>query len=123
MNFKIDENLPVEVAGRLQAAGYDAQTVLMQGMGGETDSVLAEVCQREGRALVTLDLDFADLRAYPPADYPGIIVLRLPRQDKDTVLVVVERLLQALEQEPLAGHLWIVEEHRLRMRGGLDAVP
>ena len=78
---------------------------------------MAMVCQREGRAVVTLDLDFADLRAYPPSDYAGIIVLRLARLDKPRVLSVLQRLLPLLESEPLAGKLWIVEEASVRVRG------
>jgi hypothetical protein len=31
---------------------------------------------------VTLDLDFANIRAYPPGKHAGIVVLRLKHQDK-----------------------------------------
>ena len=60
--------------------------------------------------VVTLDLDFADIRAYPPADHAGIIVFRLTLLDKFHVLSVLQRLLPVLEHEPLAGKLWIVDE-------------
>ena len=116
MRFKVDENLPLEVAERLRACGHDAQTVLEQELGGSDDSRLAALCQREGRALVTLDMDFADIRAYPPADLPGLIVLRLGRQDKMTVLSVLAQLIEVLRSESLTGKLWIVEESRVRIR-------
>jgi predicted nuclease of predicted toxin-antitoxin system len=116
LKFKIDENLPVEAAEVLAAAGNDAVTVPDQRMGGAPDPDLANVCRREDRAILTLDLDFADIRAYPPGDYPGIIVLRLVRLDKPRLLAVIRRLLPMLKQEPLAGHLWIVEEARVRIR-------
>jgi predicted nuclease of predicted toxin-antitoxin system len=77
---------------------------------------VASVCQQEGRILVTLDLDFADIRTYPPADYSGIIVLRLSRLGKARVLSAVSRMLPTLEQEPLAGRLWIVDENTVRIR-------
>ncbi|MDC7217410.1 MAG: DUF5615 family PIN-like protein [Spirochaetales bacterium] len=67
--FKIDENLPVEVAEMLKAAGDDAMTILDQSMVGELDPKVASVCKSEGRALVTLDLDFSDIRTYPPAEF------------------------------------------------------
>ena len=60
MQFKVDENLPIEVAELLKKAGHDATTVVEQRLGGEADAEIASVCQREGRALVTLDTDFAD---------------------------------------------------------------
>jgi predicted nuclease of predicted toxin-antitoxin system len=117
VRFKVDENLPVEVAEVLRQAGHDTVTVLEQRYGGSADARLVALCQQEGRALVTLDLDFADIRAYPPASYPGLIVLRLGRQDKPYVLSVLARLVQVFRTEPLEGYLWIVEENRIRVRG------
>ena len=55
MKFKIDENLPVELADLLQQAGYDAVTVNQQKLSGEKDLILFDICQQEGRVLVTLD--------------------------------------------------------------------
>jgi predicted nuclease of predicted toxin-antitoxin system len=115
--FKVDENLPTEVAEVLRSAGHNAVTVGDQRMVGQPDTDVATVCQAEGRAVVTLDLDFADIRVYPPRDYAGIIVLRLARLDKPHVLSVVQRLAPVLEHEPLAGKLWIVEETSVRVRG------
>jgi predicted nuclease of predicted toxin-antitoxin system len=79
MRFKVDENLPIEMAQKLRSAGYDAMTVLEQRMGGEPDTNLYRVCQAEQRVLVTLDLDFSDIRSYPPVKSAGIIVLRFAR--------------------------------------------
>lgn len=67
MRFKVDENLPIEVAELLRQSVYDATTVLEQGHGSSADTRLATLCQQEGRVLLTLDMDFADIRAYPPA--------------------------------------------------------
>ena len=71
MKFKIDENLPVEVAEQLQQANYDALTVYDQEVVGAIDESIAKVCLAEEGILVTLDLDFSDIRAYPPEEYPG----------------------------------------------------
>ena len=117
MRFKVDENLPVEVAEMLQQAGHDAATALEQHLGGSDDAQLAALCQLESRILVTLDMDFSDIRSYPPTEYPGLVVLRLRQQDKPHVLDVFMHLLQVLHQEPIEGHLWIVEENRIRIRG------
>jgi predicted nuclease of predicted toxin-antitoxin system len=116
MKFKIDENLPVEVALLLKASGFDSITVLEQDLGGQPDFNIAQICQQEDRILVTIDLDFADIRAYPPSEFPGLIVLRLSRQDKFHVLDVCERLISVLDQEQIEQKLWIVEDHRLRIR-------
>lgn len=116
MRFKVDENLPIEAAAIFRAAGHDATTVNDEGIGGAQDSDIASILRRENRAIVTLDVGFADIRLYPPQDYPGIVVLRLPRQDKAFVLGICERLVRPLATEALAGRLWIVEANRIRVR-------
>jgi predicted nuclease of predicted toxin-antitoxin system len=116
MKFKIDENLPVEVAQLLREDAHDVFTVLEQELGGAKDRVIVEICQRESRALVTLDTHFADIRAYPPADFPGLIVLRLMRQDKAHVLEVIRRVLEIAASRSPDGQLWIVEEQTMRIR-------
>jgi len=75
MRFKTDENLPVEIAELLRQQGQDALTVGEEGLVGVTDPAVAAVCQVEKRAIVTLNLDFSDIRRYPPENYAGIIVL------------------------------------------------
>lgn len=118
--FKVDENLPLEVADLLATAGYETSTVHSQHLVGAPDPQLAEVCRGEDRALVTLDLDFADIQTYPPERYPGLVVLRLGRQDKSHVLEVLRRALERLTDEELRGRLWIIEEHRIRVRSRDD---
>jgi predicted nuclease of predicted toxin-antitoxin system len=115
-NFKTGENLPVEAAALLKQHGIDAATVLDQKLGGRPDSDVAAVCKSEGRAVLTLDLDFANIDAYPPAEYPGIVVLRLARQDKAEVLRVLASLVPHLVGVDLSGRLWIVEATRIRER-------
>jgi predicted nuclease of predicted toxin-antitoxin system len=117
VRFKIDENVHVDVAATLRASGHDATTVHEQQMVGAPDRDLASVCRDERRALVTQDLDFADVRQYPPGEFHGLIVFRLARQDAPNVLAVVDSLLPLLDAEPLEGLLWIVEESRVRVRG------
>lgn len=117
MRFKIDENLPQEVAILLIENGYDAVSVFDQSMSGETDTILFEVCQNEERVLVKLDLDFSNIQAYPPAATSGMIVLRLGRQDKSSVLDVMQRLMPVLKTDTLNHKLWIIEEDRIRIRG------
>ena len=116
MRFKLDENLPVELAQLFRRAGHDASTVLEQHLGGARDADLVSVCVREKRAIVTLDTDFSDIRTYPPAAHAGLIVLRLRSQARDHVLSIAERLMTALPETTLDGELWIVEESRIRIR-------
>jgi len=117
MKFKVDENLPTELSDILTLARHDAATVPGQGLQGTLDRPLSEVCQQEDRILVTLDLGFADIRAYPPEKFPGLIVLRVGRQDKRHVIRVFQQVISLLDKESPQNALWIVEESRVRVRG------
>ena len=120
MRFKIDENLPVELADVLRSSGHDARTGGDEGLGGTQDTDLFRVCNAEQRTLITLDTDFADILTYPPGTHHGELVFRLARQDKQSVLGVVVRLLTALQDEDVGANLWVVSEDRIRVRGPDD---
>ena len=118
MKIKLDENIPEDAATIFLSAGYQVATVLDQGLGGKADREIAAACRAENRVLITLDTDFANIGAYPPEDYSGIIVLRLTNQAKPHVLSILARLLDSLGQKSPWGHLWIVDEYRIRIRPG-----
>ncbi len=115
MKFKLDENMPVEIATTLCQAGIDAITVLDEELSGATDDQLFEIVQTEQRILITLDLDFSDIRNFPPSDNPGIIVLRPKSQDLSSISTIINRLIPLLLHESLEHRLWIVDDNRLRI--------
>lgn len=117
MLFKIDENLPIEIGVLLIDAGHDAKTVNEQQLQGTKDSDLINLCKNENRVLITLDTDFSDIKAYPPHEFPGIIVLRVRSQVKHHVQKVFRQIIPLINREVLDQHLWIVEETRVRIRG------
>jgi predicted nuclease of predicted toxin-antitoxin system len=114
--FKVDENLPAEALALLRAARLDAASVRDQGLCGAPDEILARVCRDERRALVTLDLGFGDIRKYPPPSQPGIVVLRLARRDRRSIVVALQRALDLCSGEELEGQLCIVTEAGIRRR-------
>ena len=116
MTFKIDENLPQDAAELLRSHGFDAETVQQENLAGAEDAVIASTIQRERRALITLDLDFSDIRTYPPEHYSGIIVLRPKAQDRIAIMALLRRLLKALDNNHPDQALWIVEPDRIRFR-------
>ncbi len=75
MKCKIDENLPAEAADILRDAGHDPDTVADESLSGSDDEAVAAKSRSEGRILVTLDLDFANIQAYPPGTHAGIVIL------------------------------------------------
>jgi predicted nuclease of predicted toxin-antitoxin system len=122
VKFKLDENLSPHSASILLESGYDADTVVQEGLGGANDTDLFAVCIREQRCLVTLDLDFADVTRFPPHKVAGIAVLRSPRPITPPILrTLVRGLVEALQQEKIDGRLWIIEPGRVRVHA--DTTP
>jgi predicted nuclease of predicted toxin-antitoxin system len=116
VKFKLDENFGTRTQQLFLAAGHDVSTVDSQGLCGCPDRRLFEVCGRESRCLVTLDIDFADVTRFPPTQGAGVVVLRLPRNPTLPMLEsLVSALLHALGDRPLAGRLWMVEPGRIRV--------
>lgn len=120
MNFKVDQNLPEEVVQTLRNDGHDARNVYEEQLGGRPDPEISAAVKRESRALITLDVDFADIRTYPPEQYSGLVVFRLHRQDKPAVLRALRSILPLLQKERLIGRLWIVTDASVRIHGQLE---
>jgi predicted nuclease of predicted toxin-antitoxin system len=100
----------------LQHQGYEVLTAAAQGLAGASDSAIAEKAQKETCCLVTLDLGFGDVRAYPPENYAGIVIIRPHRQDRDSIQALARVLLATIDRgEPLAGRLWIIEPGCIRI--------
>ena len=116
MRFKVDENLPDEVAALLRAAGHEADTVIQEQMGGAVDAVVDDICRREERVLITFDKGFGNIRTHPPSERPGVILLRLRHQNTASVLAVMTRLLSLLSPEAVFRRLWVVDETDMRIR-------
>ncbi len=120
MRLKLDENLGRAAAEQLRAAGHDVHTVWDEGIAGIADAELLRVAVAEGRALLSQDLHFADLRRFAPGATHGIIVLRLGQGGPASVGGALARLLTKLPDAPLEGRLWIVSDDSIRIRSDLD---
>ena len=116
MKFKIDENLPGEIATDLRAAGHDADTVRDQGMAGSPDSTIMARVQVEGRAFLTMDKGIADIRVYAPDQFAGIVLFRPRTTGRLATLAFVRQYLPTLLQSNLPGHLFVVSESGIRAR-------
>lgn len=118
MKFKLDENLPDLVRESLGALGLDVHTVADEQLSGASDEVVLRACITENRVLITLDLDFSDIRAYPPGSYPGIWVLRPRQQTFRAVEALVQAGVRLSAIERVQGQLWVIDEQRVRIRDG-----
>jgi predicted nuclease of predicted toxin-antitoxin system len=117
LRFKLDENIPGEAVALLRDAGHDVSTALEQGLGGAVDERVLGACRDEARVLVTLDLDFGDIRAYPPASHAGVWVLRPNVQSIGMLVELLRGALALAATEPVSSRLWVIEPGQVRIRG------
>jgi predicted nuclease of predicted toxin-antitoxin system len=110
VKFKLDANVGKRGRQLLVDAGHDTSTAEVQGLGQASDETLIAVCAAEGRALVTLDTDFANAMRYPPARYAGIVVVRTtPRATSSDIEAALGALLQVIGDSCVTGRLLIVD--------------
>jgi predicted nuclease of predicted toxin-antitoxin system len=116
MKFKFDENLPLKALSLFRDNGFDVFNVREEGLTGCSDDHLITVCLDESRVLVTLDLDFFDIRRYQPDRLNGIIIIRAYKQNSNYIMSILRKIIPLLKIENLTGKLMIVEEDRIRIR-------
>jgi predicted nuclease of predicted toxin-antitoxin system len=113
--FKLDENLPRNAEALFRQAGHDVHTALAEQLGGNPDPQIFSASQAEERVLVTFDLDFSDIRVYPPASHHGVWILRPHTQSIENTLALLRSALRVLGDEPTQKRLWIIEPERVRI--------
>lgn len=114
--------MPRLAIGALAKLGHQVEFAKDIGLSNDFDQVIAAHAQTTQAVLVTRDLDFADVRNYPPEQYFGIVVIRVP---DEALASDIANLLQRFAGNPeftnsLAGKLAIVEENRVRFRPPLS---
>jgi len=126
MRIKLDENLSRHLKPRLTAFHHDVATVADEELLGEPDVRIAAAARREHRMVLTLDVEFGNLRKYPPGTHPGIILFRPRRYEALGVARFVERFVREADLALFAGCLVVVEPTRVRVRrpqGGPRGAP
>jgi predicted nuclease of predicted toxin-antitoxin system len=116
LKFKLDENMPADLAAMLHKEGHNVADIVGEGLAGEDDLPILKVAAKEGRILLTFDLDFADIRQYQPGTHAGIVVFRLRDQRWKTLEDPARRALTEDNLEKLQQGLAIVDETRIRYK-------
>lgn len=116
MKLKLDENLSRHLKPALGSLGHDVTTAGEEGLLSQPDRAVAEAARKEGRLLLTLDLEFADLRKYPPGSHPGVILFRPGTMGLRAVNRYIESFVRQTDLAPLAGCVVVVGPDRVRVR-------
>lgn len=117
MKIIVDEDLPKLAASLLCEMGHDAKHVTELGLGGAPDTVIASEAARQCAVLVTADVGFGNLQAYPTGSHPGIVLLRFPDHfRRNEILNLVRRFFTNVDLSAIIGALVIVSPGTYRIR-------
>lgn len=113
--FLLDADMPRSSATVIRALGFDVEDVRDLGMRYAKDSEIIEYAHKNGRVVVTRDLDFGSVLQYP--NHPGAIILRLPSEyTAKKINDVLRDFLSSVERQILYGAIIVVEIGRYRRR-------
>jgi len=116
MKLKLAENLPRRLKGMLSILDHDVTTAEDEHLVSQPDAIVASAAKAEHGMLVTLDVEFGDLRKYPPGSHPGIILFRPRSLGLLNTSRVVAEFVRKSELPSLRGCVVVVEPSRIRVR-------
>jgi predicted nuclease of predicted toxin-antitoxin system len=119
VKFLLDHCVPNRVADVLTASGHEVIKLRECLPTDSSDSTVIAMAEELDGVLVSLNGDFADITAYPPASHRGIIALQV-RNRPETIRLILDGLLAYIgrfpERRDMDGKLLLVEPHRIRVR-------
>ena len=114
-----DHCVPNSIIQDLLADGHDVLRLRDHIPPDSPDVVVLSTAQTFDALLISLNGDFADIVAYPPAEFKGIIALQV-RNRPETIPLIMERLRDFLsvhrDMAYYAGKLILVDPNRIRIR-------
>ena len=116
MRFKVDENLPREVAEDLRSLGHDADTVRSEALSGMADQIILERARTQRRIVLTLDKGVANVIRYPAERHSGIVLFRPESSGRGAVLAFVRAHISALLSLELVDRVTVVTRSSIRRR-------
>ncbi len=116
MKLKLDENLSRHLKPVLMELEHDVMTAADENLLSRPDTEVARAAFGEGYMLLTLDIEFADLRKYPPGSHPGIILFRPALLSPLSVNRFIADFIRATDLNKLAGCVAVVDPIHVRVR-------
>ncbi len=119
LRFFIDQCVPFDVTAALRAWQHEALELRDHLPIRSPDTDVIAKAQELNCMLLSMNGDFSDISAYPPAQFGGIIAIQLGNHP-ELIAPLLQRLANFLrehrDREFYRGRLFIVEAHRIRVR-------
>jgi predicted nuclease of predicted toxin-antitoxin system len=116
MKVKLDENIPIRLAGELVTLGHDVDTVASEGLKGRPDGDVWSAAKRGERFLLTQDLDFSDVRQFRPGTHAGLLLVRLREPGANALVSRIQAVVQAEGLDSFARCFTVLTDRKLRIR-------
>jgi len=116
MKFLADMGISPRTVDASRQQGYNAVHLGEQGLERLADGDILVKARTEGRILLTVDLDFAQLSAISGEQFPSVILFRLGNSSR---VVIEARLMEVLSQcaeALLTGVIISVSDQAFRVR-------
>jgi predicted nuclease of predicted toxin-antitoxin system len=116
MRLLADMHVAPRTVTFLRSLGHDVVRVDEMLLPTATDESIVAAATRDGRAILTQDLDFAASVALSGRTVPSVISRRLSSSRIERVNAVLQEVLPAVEKDVLEGAIVTVQDGRLRLR-------
>jgi len=116
MKCLADMGISPKTVAFLQDLGHDAVHLHDEGLGQLSDPAILEKARREGRVLITHDLDFGELVAASGAKLPSVVLFRLRNMRPKQVNGYIEKVLAQHQNVLEQGAIISVTEGQIRVR-------
>ena len=116
MKLKLDENLSCHLKPALTELGHNVLTAADENLLSHPDTEIARAAKEEQRMLMTLDIEFADLRKYPPGSHPGVILFRPLSLNPLSVNAFIIDFVRRTDLDKLAACIAVVDPVHVRVR-------
>jgi predicted nuclease of predicted toxin-antitoxin system len=115
MKFLLDMPVSPSLAGVLRDLGHEGVHAHQIGKDRAPDEELLEIARREGRVIITADLDFPRLMALSLAAGPGLILFRGGDYSDKEMADLLNRVLGCVPAETVEKSVCVVDPKRIRV--------
>lgn len=115
MKFLLDMPVSSLLLKVLHGYGHEGVHAHQIGKDRAPDNELLEIARREGRVIITADLDFPRLLALSLADGPGIILFRGGNYSDLEMCDLLDKVLSRFSEDVLENSICVVDKKRIRI--------
>jgi predicted nuclease of predicted toxin-antitoxin system len=116
MRFLADMGISLRTVEWLREDGHDIVHLRDEGLQRLPDDEILEKARLEGRVVLTVDLDFAQLLAMAQSSFPSVILFRLGNENYDQINSFISILLRDCTEELESGAMISVSTKGFRIR-------